>query len=137
MKYSSAVCKALNLPDDQDTKLYIVTEGRARLRPSLLSSYFGNVIFTTTPIAVAGEFMSARLSEIGLSARLNLQWFSEHGQRLSEISTSLANMDNDYLKSALGYLELQPDLKALVELEKTSFGGVNAPLPSLLFQPRH
>ncbi|MFS7940422.1 putative quinate O-hydroxycinnamoyltransferase [Helianthus anomalus] len=44
-----SVCKARGLIDDQDTKLYIATDGRARLQPALPSGYFGNVIFTTTP----------------------------------------------------------------------------------------
>ncbi|KAI3759589.1 hypothetical protein L6452_07510 [Arctium lappa] len=91
------VCKARGLPDDQDTKLYIATDGRARLRPSLPPGYFGNVIFTTTPIAVAGDLQSKPT------------WYAA-----SKIHDALAKMDNDYLKSALDYLELQPDLKALV-----------------------
>ncbi|KAH1207280.1 Shikimate O-hydroxycinnamoyltransferase [Glycine max] len=53
-----SVCKARALPDDQETKLYIATDGRARLQPPLTPGYFGNVIFTTTPIAVAGDLMS-------------------------------------------------------------------------------
>lgn len=91
------VCKARNLPDDQLTKLYIATDGRARLRPSLPPGYFGNVIFTTTPVAVAGELMSQPT------------WYAA-----GKIHDGLVKMDNDYLKSALDYLELQPDLKALV-----------------------
>ncbi|KAJ0833896.1 putative quinate O-hydroxycinnamoyltransferase [Helianthus annuus] len=91
------VCKARGLPDDQDTKLYIATDGRARLRPSLPPGYFGNVIFTTTPIAVAGELQAKPT------------WYAA-----GKIHDALARMDNDYLRSALDYLELQPDLKALV-----------------------
>lgn len=91
------VCKARGLPDDQETKLYIATDGRARLQPSLPPGYFGNVIFTTTPIAVAGDLQSKPA------------WFAA-----SRIHDALAQMDNDYLRSALDYLELQPDLKALV-----------------------
>lgn len=90
-------CKARGLSDDQETKMYIATDGRARLRPQLPPGYFGNVIFTTTPIAVAGDLMSKPL------------WYSA-----SRIHDSLARMDNDYLRSALDYLEMQPDLSALV-----------------------
>ncbi|XP_073035952.1 shikimate O-hydroxycinnamoyltransferase-like [Primulina eburnea] len=90
-------CKARGLPQDQDTKLYIATDGRSRLRPSLPSGYFGNVIFTATPTAVSGDLES------------NPVWYSA-----SKIHDALARMENDYLRSALDYLELQPDLKALV-----------------------
>ncbi|KAA8540557.1 hypothetical protein F0562_024524 [Nyssa sinensis] len=90
-------CKARGLPDDQETKLYIATDGRSRLQPSLPPGYFGNVIFTTTPMAVAGDLQSKPL------------WYSA-----SRIHDALKRMDNDYLRSALDYLELQPDLKALV-----------------------
>lgn len=91
------VCKARGLPDDQDTKLYIATDGRGRLQPSLPPGYFGNVIFTTTPIAVAGDLISKPT------------WYAA-----SRIHDALGRMDNEYLRSALDYLELQPDLKALV-----------------------
>ncbi|XP_027341165.1 shikimate O-hydroxycinnamoyltransferase-like [Abrus precatorius] len=92
-----SVCKARALPDDQETKLYIATDGRSRLQPPLPPGYFGNVIFTTTPIAVAGDLMSKPT------------WYAA-----SRIHNALLRMDNEYLRSALDYLELQPDLKALV-----------------------
>lgn len=91
------VCKARSLPSDQETKLYIATDGRSRLILPLPQGYFGNVIFTTTPIAVAGDLMSKPT------------WYAA-----SRIHNALKRMDNDYLRSALDYLELQPDLKALV-----------------------
>ncbi|KAH7547504.1 hypothetical protein FEM48_Zijuj01G0317000 [Ziziphus jujuba var. spinosa] len=92
-----SVCKARALPVDQDTKLYIATDGRSRLQPPLPPGYFGNVIFTTTPLAVAGDLMSKPI------------WYAA-----SRIHDALLRMDNDYLRSALDYLELQPDLSALV-----------------------
>jgi shikimate O-hydroxycinnamoyltransferase len=92
-----SVSKARALPNDQETKLYIATDGRSRLQPPLPQGYFGNVIFTTTPIAVAGDLMSKPT------------WYAA-----SRIHNALLQMDNDYLRSALDYLELQPDLKALV-----------------------
>nr|AFZ78609.1 hydroxycinnamoyl-CoA:shikimate/quinate hydroxycinnamoyl transferase [Populus tomentosa] len=92
-----STCKARELPDDQETKLYIATDGRSRLRPQLPPGYFGNVIFTATPIAVAGEMQSKPT------------WYAA-----GKIHDALVRMDNDYLKSALDYLELQPDLSALV-----------------------
>ncbi|KAG9152412.1 hypothetical protein Leryth_015823 [Lithospermum erythrorhizon] len=92
-----STCMARGLTDDQGTKLYIATDGRSRLQPALPPGYFGNVIFTTTPTASAGDLQSKPV------------WFAA-----SRIHDALGRMDNDYLRSALDYLELQPDLKALV-----------------------
>ncbi|KAJ4822147.1 hypothetical protein Tsubulata_017298 [Turnera subulata] len=92
-----STCKARGLADDQETKLYIATDGRSRLRPPLPPGYFGNAVFTATPIAVAGELMSKPT------------WFAA-----GKIHDALVRMDDEYLKSALDYLELQPDLSALV-----------------------
>ncbi|KAH6819558.1 hydroxycinnamoyl-CoA shikimate/quinate hydroxycinnamoyl transferase [Perilla frutescens var. frutescens] len=90
-------CLARGLPEDQETKLYIATDGRSRLQPQLPPGYFGNVIFTATPIAVSGDLESKPI------------WYAA-----SKVHDALARMDNEYLRSALDYLELQPDLKALV-----------------------
>ncbi|KAF5739019.1 putative Anthranilate N-benzoyltransferase protein [Tripterygium wilfordii] len=92
-----SACRARGLTDDQETKLYIATDGRSRLQPPLPPGYFGNVIFTATPIAVAGDLQSKPA------------WYAA-----SQIHDALARMDNDYLRSALDYLELQPDLSKLV-----------------------
>ncbi|XP_010265527.1 PREDICTED: shikimate O-hydroxycinnamoyltransferase-like [Nelumbo nucifera] len=91
------VCKARGLPDDQDTKLYIATDGRSRLRPPLPPGYFGNGIFTATPIAVSGDLLSKPLTYAA-----------------GRIHDALVRMDDEYLRSALDYLELQPDLTVLV-----------------------
>ncbi|KAL6012187.1 hypothetical protein ACLOJK_002665 [Asimina triloba] len=90
-------CKARELPDDQLTKMYIATDGRARLLPPLPPGYFGNVIFTTTPITVAGDLMN-----------------NPPTAAAGHIHNALARMDDEYLRSALDYLELQPDLTKLV-----------------------
>ncbi|XP_047339195.1 shikimate O-hydroxycinnamoyltransferase [Impatiens glandulifera] len=90
-------CMARGLPEDQETKLYIATDGRFRLQPPLPVGYFGNVIFTTTPLGKAGDLQTKPT------------WFSA-----GIIHDALGKMNNDYLRSALDYLELQPDLKALV-----------------------
>ncbi|CAH8317035.1 unnamed protein product [Eruca vesicaria subsp. sativa] len=92
-----SVTKARGFPEDQVTKLYIATDGRSRLRPQLPPGYFGNVIFTATPLAVAGDLLSKPTWHVaGL------------------IHDVLARMDDEYLRSALDYLEMQPDLSALV-----------------------
>ncbi|KAD2394232.1 hypothetical protein R6Q59_013226 [Mikania micrantha] len=90
-------CKARGLPDDQLTKLYVATDGRSRLSPRLPPGYLGNVIFTATPVAKSGDLTSGSLSN---TAKL--------------IHTTLVKMDNEYLRSAIDYLELQPNLSALI-----------------------
>ncbi|KAH6555256.1 hypothetical protein KP509_1Z269900 [Ceratopteris richardii] len=91
------VSQARMLRNEQETKLYIATDGRSRLKPPLPEGYFGNVIFTATPMARAGE-----LIEKGLSFGAG------------NIRRALERMDDEYLRSALDYLELQPDLEVLV-----------------------
>lgn len=49
------VTQARHLQASQETKLFVATDGRSRLIPPLPKGYFGNVIFTCTPIATAGE----------------------------------------------------------------------------------
>ncbi|KAK8953383.1 Shikimate O-hydroxycinnamoyltransferase [Platanthera guangdongensis] len=89
-------CSARGLPPDQLSKLHIATDGRQRLRPLLPEGYFGNVVFTATPVAAAGE-----LAE-GL------------GAVAGRIQEAVGRMDDEYLRSALDYLEVQRDLKELV-----------------------
>nr|AXN55972.1 hydroxycinnamoyl transferase [Plagiochasma appendiculatum] len=91
------VSKARGLQGPQLTKLYIATDGRSRMVPPLPKGYFGNVIFTATPITAAGELLENP---------------THFGAR--KIHECVARMDDDYLKSALDYLELQPDLSKLV-----------------------
>ena len=55
------------------------------------------MVFTATPIAESSDLQSEPLTN---SAK--------------RIHNALARMDNDYLRSALDYLEIQPDLSALV-----------------------
>ncbi|KAI7731856.1 hypothetical protein M8C21_032220, partial [Ambrosia artemisiifolia] len=88
------VCLARQLRDDQYTKLKIAVDGRARLQPPLPPGYFGNVIFTAATKATAGEIQSKPF------------WYAS-----SKIHNALAMMTNDYLRSALNYLEQHLDLK--------------------------
>ncbi|GJX34955.1 shikimate O-hydroxycinnamoyltransferase-like protein [Tanacetum coccineum] len=90
-------CKARGLPDDQLTKLYVATDGRSRLSPHLPPGYLGNVVFTATPVDKSGN-----LTKVSLSNTAKL------------IHNTLTKMDNDYLRSAIDYLEVQPDMSALV-----------------------
>ncbi|PWA92180.1 shikimate O-hydroxycinnamoyltransferase [Artemisia annua] len=85
------VCKARGLSGDQETRLFIPIDGRTRLEPRLAPGYLGNGIFTTTAIALAGDIQSSP------------SWYAS-----SKIRDALAIMNNDYLRSAIDYLELQP-----------------------------
>ncbi|MCL7038473.1 hypothetical protein MKW94_014026 [Papaver nudicaule] len=91
-----SVCMARDLPDDQETKLYIVTNGRSRLRPALPPGYFGNVLFNATPVAASGDLVSKPLAYAA-----------------GRIHDAISRMDDEYLRSALDYLELQRDVKSL------------------------
>ena len=90
------VCKARSLPDDQETKLYIPTDGRSTLQPPLPLGYFGNVIFSTAPIALASDLMSKPT------------WYAA-----SIIHNALLRKDDEYMKSAIDYLQLQHDIRAI------------------------
>ncbi|RRT67856.1 hypothetical protein B296_00038840 [Ensete ventricosum] len=114
-------CVARGLPPDQPTKMYIATDGRQRLRPALPEGYFGNVIFTATPIATAGEVAAEGCGPAPAAGR---------------IQGALARMDEPYLRSALDYLELQPDLAALVRGAHT-FRCPNIGLTSWVRLPIH
>ncbi|GJU29145.1 shikimate O-hydroxycinnamoyltransferase-like protein [Tanacetum coccineum] len=81
----------------QLTKLYVATDGRSRLSPHLPPGYLGNVVFTATPVDKSGNLTKGSLSN---AAKL--------------IHNTLTKMDNDYLRSAIDYLEVQPDMSALV-----------------------
>lgn len=86
-------CLARNLQDVQMTKLYIATDGRSRLQPPLPFDYFGNVIFTATPMECVGRLVHTPLADA-----------------VRHIRKTVQIMDDEYLRSALDYLQLQPDL---------------------------
>ncbi|VAH33810.1 unnamed protein product [Triticum turgidum subsp. durum] len=109
---------ARNLAPEQPTKLYCATDGRQRLQPPLPEGYFGNVIFTATPLAEAGKVTS------GLA------------EGAAVIQGALDRMTSDYCQSALDYLEMQPDLSALVRGAHT-FRCPNLGLTSWVRLPIH
>ncbi|CAL5068716.1 unnamed protein product [Urochloa decumbens] len=90
------VSLAYGLPPKQSTKLYCATDGRQRLQPRLPDGYFGNVIFTATPLAEAGKVTS------GLA------------DGAAVIQGALDRMDNDYCRSVLNYLGMQLNLAAML-----------------------
>ncbi|GMP35926.1 hypothetical protein CsSME_00008200 [Camellia sinensis var. sinensis] len=77
--------------------LYVATDGRSRLYPPLPPGYFGNVLFTATSIALSGDVKSQPLK-----------------YTVENLHDALTRMDNDYLRSAMDYLALQPDPTALI-----------------------
>ncbi|XVF35581.1 hypothetical protein REPUB_Repub18cG0158300 [Reevesia pubescens] len=90
------VSKARVLLDDQATKLYIPTNGRPRLQPPLPPSYLGNVIFWATSIALSGNLKSESFTNT-----------------IERIHKSIKQMDNEYMRSALDYLETVPNMTTL------------------------
>ncbi|CAL9049848.1 unnamed protein product [Musa banksii] len=114
-------CVARDLPPDQPTKMYIATDGRQRLVPPPPEGYFGNVIFTATPMAAAGEVAAAG---------------GGPAPTAGTIQESLTRMDDAYVRSALDYLEMQPDLAALVRGAHT-FRCPNIGLTSWVRLPIH
>ncbi|MBA0774204.1 hypothetical protein Gotri_009426 [Gossypium trilobum] len=89
------VTKARGLSYDQPTRLLMPTNGRPRLHPPLPSSYLGNVIFMASSIALSGNLQSEPFVNT-----------------LERVHGALARMDNEYLRSAIDYLETLPDIKA-------------------------
>ncbi|KAJ8637447.1 hypothetical protein MRB53_011714 [Persea americana] len=104
------VCKARGIPDNQETKLYIPVNGRKRLQPTLSEGYFGNVLFTATPVAVVGDLM--RSGSLSHAAGII------HGE--------LGRMDNEYLRSAVDYLE-----QVRTNIETAMFGSETFRSPNL------
>ncbi|CAK9221603.1 unnamed protein product [Sphagnum jensenii] len=111
------VTQARKLHGSQETKLFIATDGRSRLIPPLPKGYFGNVIFTATPMSTANELVDKPLTYAA-----------------GKIRDAVARMDDEYLRSALDYLELQPDLSKLVR-GASHFGSPNLGITSWARMP--
>ncbi|KAG6421451.1 hypothetical protein SASPL_118004 [Salvia splendens] len=87
------ICKAHRLPKDQETKLTIIVDRWSRLRPPLPLGYFGNAVFKASHIALSGEVESKPLN------------FT-----IGKIREAMARMDDEYLRSAIDYLEVEGSL---------------------------
>ncbi|XP_047938944.1 rosmarinate synthase-like [Salvia hispanica] len=97
------VCAARGLPEDQETKLQISIDGRARLQPQLPPGFLGNGVFFTTWTATYGELVS---NPVEVAAE--------------KVHAALVQMDDEYLRSALDYLELQlPNNKDIARSERS------------------
>ncbi|CAK7340685.1 unnamed protein product [Dovyalis caffra] len=110
-------CKARGISKDQATKLHIPTDGRARLNPPLPAGYLGNVLFTTAVVGSSGEIQSKPLVHT-----------------MEKIHGALKRMDGEYLRSAIDYLQVQPDLEALRRGPHT-FGSPNMNIVSWMTLP--
>uniref|UniRef100_A0AAU6QES8 Rosmarinate synthase n=1 Tax=Nepeta nuda TaxID=1533225 RepID=A0AAU6QES8_9LAMI len=90
------VCIARGLPAEQETKLHIPFDGRAKLR--LPAGYFGNAIFFATPIATCGEIESNSISHA-----------------VTRVGDAIARLDEEYLRSSVDFLELQEDISKFAQ----------------------
>lgn len=89
-------CEARELSPDQVTRLNVAVDGRSRFRPPLPEGYCGNVVFRATPILTAGDVVLKPLNSTA-----------------GKIHDAVARMDDAYLRSAIDYLELHPDMSKL------------------------
>ncbi|KAJ6744468.1 TRICHOTHECENE 3-O-ACETYLTRANSFERASE [Salix purpurea] len=104
-----SLSKARNFQNnDQKTKLRIPVDGRSRLNPPLQSSYFGNVIFIASPVAVSCDLLSE-------SFRCTVE----------RIHREIKKMDGEYLRSALDYLEEVGDVNNIPK------GSISCASPNL------
>ncbi|KAG4180125.1 hypothetical protein ERO13_A10G147800v2 [Gossypium hirsutum] len=91
------VSKARGLSADQDTKLFFPVDGRNRLDPPLPPGYFGNVTFRHARIAKVGD--------------LETESFTDTIKRIHE---ALNQTNDEYLRSAIDYIEIMSNLNNLV-----------------------
>uniref|UniRef100_A0A1J3K3K9 Shikimate O-hydroxycinnamoyltransferase n=1 Tax=Noccaea caerulescens TaxID=107243 RepID=A0A1J3K3K9_NOCCA len=85
------------LSEEHLTRLHIIIDGRSRLSPKLPQGYIGNTLFHARPISLLSDFRRERF-------RTTVE--RVHGE--------IRKMDDDYLRSAVDYLERHPDLDQLV-----------------------
>lgn len=87
-------CVACKLPVDEETKVFFPVNGRTRLQPPIPHGDFGNVVFKGRSSSSPGDLQSKQL------------WFAA-----SRIHQGLATLSNDYLRSVIDYLNLNPGTK--------------------------
>ncbi|OMO70075.1 Transferase [Corchorus olitorius] len=87
------VSKARSLSYNQVTMLNLPTNGRTRLQPPLPSGYLGNVVFMASLTALSGNLQSEPFMKT-----------------VERIHGAVNRMDDEYLRSALDYLEILLDI---------------------------
>ncbi|XP_047943518.1 rosmarinate synthase-like [Salvia hispanica] len=98
---------ARGLAEDQETRLRFSVDGRQKLRPPLPKSYLGNGIFYTAASALCGQLESNPLK------------FA-----VGRVREAIDRIDNDYMRSALDYMELHQRIGKGVLLNK---GNLSCP----------
>ncbi|CAL1358703.1 unnamed protein product [Linum trigynum] len=97
------VSRARGLADDQQTRLHMSVDGRSRLtNPRVPSGYFGNMIFHAAPTALVGELVSEPIV-----------------RTLERIRRAVDRMDDEYLRSAIDYLEDPVDPNGVMQVPET------------------
>ncbi|KAG6412522.1 hypothetical protein SASPL_125201 [Salvia splendens] len=86
------VSAARGLPGDQETMLQLPVDARTRLQPNLPPGYLGNAIFYTDAMSLCGELVTEPLA------------FA-----VGRVHDAIARMDDEYLRSAVDYMELHRD----------------------------
>ncbi|KAL4386118.1 hypothetical protein GQ457_09G013230 [Hibiscus cannabinus] len=90
------ISKARGISGDQSTKLHFPVDGRFRLNPPLPPGYFGKAVFVGAIVSQAGDLESESFTH-------TIQRIHEH----------INQINDEYLRSALDYLENVSDLSML------------------------
>lgn len=90
-------CKARRIPADTEANIRIPVNGRARLRPPLPPGFFGNPQFRAMATATVGDLTSN--GALSYAAGM--------------IHAGLVRVDDEYMRSAMDYLAMQPDMELL------------------------
>ncbi|XWS08072.1 hypothetical protein CRYUN_Cryun41cG0046900 [Craigia yunnanensis] len=94
--------KARDLSEDQELRLTIPIDGRNRLCPPLPPGYFSNVIFFAAADVLAGDLQS--------------EPFIDTVKKIHEI---LNEMNDEYLRSGIDYIEKTREVKTLMRGPQT------------------
>ena len=87
-------CKARELPDEQDTRLYLGADARARLKPPLPMGYIGNAIVRVSTHLRVGDLVSKPF-ELGVA----------------KISETINSLDDEYIRSVVDLLEMSTEMR--------------------------
>ena len=100
-------CLARDLKHDQETRLYIAADIRARLKPPLPTGFFGNAICKSSAVAKAGEIVSNSI-EFGAA----------------KLRSAAARVDDEYVRSLIDFLEMRKK-EVLQTLPKTDLAAIS------------
>ncbi|KAL1542480.1 shikimate O-hydroxycinnamoyltransferase [Salvia divinorum] len=109
---------ARGLARDQETRLRFSVDGRQKLRPPLPESYLGNGIFHTVASALCGQLES---NPLRFAVR--------------KVREALDRIDDDYMRSALDYMELHQRIGKRVLFSKGNLSCPNLGITSWITLP--